>query len=914
MQKQDSCRTVSTLALDTSSQPLVSTKLRQPPVSRNLVHRPRLKGLLTNGLDSSLVLVAAPAGFGKSTLVSAWQESCGLPFGWISLDEADNDLGVFLAYFLGAIQTLFPDALAETQAFLTGISLPSVTVIANSLINELDGIEHDFILVLDDYHLINEQTIHELLSHLLQHPPQSMHLVIVTRQDPPLPLGVMRARDQVVEVRGQDLRFSRDEIAEFVKLAIEISLPDDALDVLTDRTEGWAAGLRLATLTLRYSGDVDSHLADLAANRYVTDYMMHEVLSHVPQAMMSFLLRTSILKRMCNSLCAEVIGSDDSEHDSQENLVWLEQANMFTISLDSHGEWYRYHHLFQELLREQLTRQAGTAEIDTLHTRASAWYGRHGSLEEALKHALQGHNTPAAVHLVEEHRQTLMNCEQWQLFERIFNMFPAETVECYPELLLMAAHVAVSKNVNRAYIIELLDRAESLLAQMVDQSAHAIHLRGEIDAFRAIFACEAGGDPEKAVAVAQRALSTLPLKWYYMRAVAWLWLSIAYQMTGKLDLAYATLAQGQPEDVTPDGSVHVRVASARYFIEWIAGDLQAIPQGARHMLAVSETHRRRDSQVWAYYLLGSVAYEHNDLMTAEAHARAAQEMRYLGRPMAYLQSAFIDASICQARGLVNESQQKLKLAFNFLSETSKEGFVPLVQAFQAELAARQGDLGAARHWAMTIGPFLPLTPMPYFYAPQLTLPKILLAQDTSASLVQAAEVLSRLHAFVTATHNTRFTIEVLALQAMLHDAQGDERTAQVLLHQAVSLAEPGGFIRLFVDLGPRLASLLTRLRQKNVAEAYMDQILQAFGENSLAFNTFRAVESSLGRSGLVEPLTDREFEVLALLAQRLSNKEIAQALVISPQTVKRHATNIYGKLHATGRRDAVAKAVSLGLL
>ena len=365
------------------NQVLLQTKLHRPRVTADLVQRPRLKEALDNGLDRPLILVAAPAGFGKSTLVSAWLAgnddrrtmngevrtagSSGIPrssflgprfpYAWISLDEADNDLGVFLAYFLAAMQTLFPDALPETRAFLTGISLPDVGVIARSLINELDGLGRDFILVLDDYHLIRAQPVHELLSLLLQHPPQGLHLVIATRQDPSLPLGVLRARNQVAEIRGHDLRFSLAEIAAFVERTLGAPLADDALAVLADKTEGWAAGLRFATLTLRYGGDVDSHLAGLhAENRYVIDYLMSEVLSQVPPAMRSFLLKTSILDQMCGPLGEAVIGPDDPECQPQEFLAWLEQAAMFTVALDKRGEWYRYHHLFRELLRDQLAR------------------------------------------------------------------------------------------------------------------------------------------------------------------------------------------------------------------------------------------------------------------------------------------------------------------------------------------------------------------------------------------------------------------------------------------------------------------------------------------------------------------------------------------------------------------------------
>jgi LuxR family maltose regulon positive regulatory protein len=587
---------------------------------------------------------------------------------------------------------------------------------------------------------------------------------------------------------------------------------------------------------------------------------------------------------------------------------------MFTLAMDARGEWYRYHHLFQQLLRDQLSREASADAIATLHARASAWFGRQGALEEAVQHSLQGGDTPAAVRLIAEQRHALMDTEQWQLHHRMLHMFSEDAIAAYPDLMLMATWMARLGQSSPARVIELIDRSESLVALMPDQPQHAVHLQGEIDTLRVILACEAVSDPKAVIALARRALATTPRGWYYVRSTAWLFMSVAHQLAGRLDQAYVTLADGAVEDLAADGAVRARIAGSRCFVEWMAGDLPAVAQVAVHLRAVGETHQRHESLGWAHYLLSSIAYERNDLTTAEAHARAVEGLRYVSRPMAYVQSAFIYASIYEARGLPDQARQKLDLAFDFLRETRSEGLLPLAQAFQAELAVRQGDLGTAGHWATTIGAFLPFSLMPYFYAPQLTLPKILLAQDTPASREHAATALVKLHAFVTATHNIRFTIEVLALQALLHDTQGDERAALALLQQAVALAERGGFVRLFVDLGPRLASLFTRLRQLGAAPGYVGRILQAFGEVTPA--ALPKKPPGLGVDGieLIEPLTDREREILALLAQRLTDKEIAQALVISPLTVKRHASTIYQKLQVNGRREATAKALRLGLL
>jgi LuxR family transcriptional regulator, maltose regulon positive regulatory protein len=454
----------------TGNRILLQTKFQRPRLPANLVHRPRLKNSLNDGLNHPLILIAAPAGFGKSTLVSVWLETCDLPYAWISLDKADNDLGAFLAYLVESIQALFSDALPETRAFLTTVSLPTVTVIANTLLNELDNLGRDFILVLDDYHVIREEPIHELLNLLLQHPPPGFHLVIATRQDPLLPLGMLRARDKVADVRGQDLRFSRTEVAEFVEKALGLSLPGEALTVLAEKTEGWAVGLRLATLTLRYGENIEAQIAGLRAdNRYILDYLMSEVLANIPSDIRSFLLKTAILDQVCASLGAELIGPDDPTCTPQQYLAWLEEANMFTVALDSRGEWYRYHHLFRDLLRDQLAQQISADEIATLHARASRWYGRQHLLEEALSHALLGRDTLAAVRLVAGQRHALMDAEQWQLHERIFHMFPAETVAEHPDLLLMAAWMARLGRFDLVHVLELVNQAESLLAQMSDQ-------------------------------------------------------------------------------------------------------------------------------------------------------------------------------------------------------------------------------------------------------------------------------------------------------------------------------------------------------------------------------------------------------------------------------------------------------------
>ena len=387
--------------------PLIRTKFYRPSLPSDLIDRPRLIDALNRGLDRPLTLVTAPAGYGKSILVSAWLNTCERPGAWLSLDETIDDLGVFLAYFVTAIQTVFPSALRRTQTLLAGISLPPIGVMTASLINELDEIERDFVLALDDFHTLHRPEIHDLLIALLRPPAKHMHLVLITRRDPPLPQSVLLARHQMTEVRLHDLRFSADETAAYMHNAVISPLPDGAIVALAEQTEGWITSLRLAALALHHSPDADSMIAELRVlerNHNLTDYLMSEVLAQTSPAIEDFLLKTSILDRMCGPLCAALLGSTDLEGSGQTRLEWLEQNNLFTVSLDNERCWYRYHHLFQSLLRNRLEQRYDAGEVAQLHIRASAWFARQGSLEEALQYALRGHDTPAAVRLMAEHR------------------------------------------------------------------------------------------------------------------------------------------------------------------------------------------------------------------------------------------------------------------------------------------------------------------------------------------------------------------------------------------------------------------------------------------------------------------------------------------------------------------------------
>ena len=897
---------------DTFADTLLRTKLYRPSVTRNLVERNRLIDRLNRGLDHRLILVSAPAGFGKTTLVSSWLQACPLPSVWLGLDQHDSDLRVFLEYLLAAIESRFPGSVQHTRLLLATNSPLRVEDIAQSLANELDELEQEFVLVLDDLQMISEMDVYRCLEALLQHPPQRLHIVFVTRLDPPLSLALFRGRGQITEIRGPELRFSVEESQTFVNQRIVVPLKNEVLALLVERTEGWAAGLQLALLALNPYADLNNQLERWQApNRLIADYLLQEVLANVPNEVEDFLLRTSILDDMSVSLCDAVMELDDiSALRGQAYLEWLEQANMFTESLDETQGWYRYHHLFRDLLRKRLLHQFDGDEVNALHLRASAWYANHGRIELALQHALAGNGTQEAVQLAAEHRHQLLDTEDRNTLGRWLHLFSNATIAQHPDLLLTKAWLMKVGRSDSQTVLEAVAQAQSFIDQMTEQPERARQLQGEIDTLRSIEKGLTADDPQGVIELTTQALEVLPREWYMVRMEAWLWQALSYQMIGQLDRARAIMTSAQEEDHAVFGTPRSRILTGSGFVHWLAADIDSMLKTAQQSLIVCEPLCQDESCTWGHYFLASGYYLQNQLEAAEQHASNVWEKRYVGHPTCVLNSAFILAAVHQARGRRERARSALELANGYLLEIRSEPIVPVYQGFDAEMAMRQGDMETAVRWAATIGPIVPLGAMGFFYAVQLTQSKVNLAINTPASRHQAAMKLSELYDFVTSTHNTRFTIDVLALQALLHAAEGDEAAALDALEQAIILAQPDQIIRVFADLGPRLTPLLVRLRLRGVAGHFIDQILEAMPTETGA----RQPVTVLAQSGLVEPLTPREMDVLELLARRMTDKEIAAELHISDRTVMRHTANLYQKLGVNNRRDCVTVAISLGIL
>ena len=761
---------------------LISTKIRRPHVGRRLVLRPRLVEQLNP--PNSLTFILAPAGYGKTTLLSVWLETCRLPTAWLSLDEHDNDLAVFVTGLAEALQSVLPADLDNTLTALNGITLPPPEVLARTLLNDLVLLQQDFILVLDDYHVILNRAIHDLMSELVSHPPHTLHLVIASRYDPPFLLAGLRARGYVTELRGGDLRFTPQEAGQFLAETMALTLDEQTISALAAKTEGWPAGLRLAALSLRQqqpqpltllAPDIVGH------NLYIMDYLVAEVLSQLPLSVQEFLVKTSILDQLCRPLCEAVTGMVDLTFNDQPILEWLERADFFLAAVDDQRHWYRCHQLFRQLLRDRLEQQYVPAEIAAWQLRASAWYADNGYLDEALHLAQAGNDLAACVRIIAQHRQDLMNRGQWQRVDRWLHLFPREVIDEQPHLLLLEVWLKFTRQqLGEAAV--LLDRVEALLPGLSPETG--VPLQGEVKCWRSGLLYWSG-DFAHSMTSAQQALEEVPLQCRYLRGYAHAFLSGGYVASGDLTHAFATLyATGESDQGREYQQFLIGLAC---FIHWITSDLAGVGQAARQVLADDIPADRAAIVTWPQFYLGLYYYQRNELADAEKYLQPLVAQPYLSQANCFLNSAVLLARIRQQQGRPEEAQKIAQFMTSFALETNSEVVLLGARAFQAELAWRQGRLAEASQWAAQCGTFRRV-PLTFPFVPPLVLARIQVAQDTPASRKQSHELLTQMDDYYGSIHFTTIRIAVLAMLALLHSAEGNESQALAALSHSIAFS------------------------------------------------------------------------------------------------------------------------------
>lgn len=923
--------------MSAQSSTLLSTKLNRPPVTPDRVDRSRLIEPLNHGLQQgSLTLVCAAAGFGKTTLVGSWIESLTAserpptPAAWLSLDEYDSDLVVFLRYFVAAIRTVFPEACPETLALLHAPHPASQAQLVAALSNEIERLPARAVLVLDDYHTIRGKVVHDFLSKLLRHWPQRLHLVLISRSNPPWPLANLRAKGGVTEVRTRDLRFTLEETAAFLERALAAPVSRSAVARLDQHLEGWIAGLCLVTLSLRAGADAEGELGHVSGTRVeIADYLVDEVMSSQTPVILRFLLATSILDRFCAALCECILGSiastADPPCDVPACIQWLEGNNLFVISLDTDRQWYRYHHLFQELLQRRLLAEVGPAQVTVLRRTAAAWLGGQGLIDEALHHALAINDLELAAQLMIAGLCDVLNREDRPTLDRWLRLLPDDFIQHQPWLLMIKA-LAFQISWQLPVVWKLLGQIEALLdegSEHTSRSGEAAQRLGDMHDLPVLRGLIAGlraqeafgkGQADRTIAYSDEALALLPKEWSFARGGVVIYWGLGMRAAGRGDEAQRTLLDEYESMLGIPDAYTLRLLFAACFNAIESGDLEQARSLAQAMFDRAMSSRLLLATGHAHYLLGVVCYCRDELDAAGQHFG-----ELVARRLSVYTQAARNGMIGMAR--VHVARAETSAAWSVMELLSQLDLDRLghedddARSLRAQLACLLGDTETAFRWADAYATPVVGRSLLWLQDPHLAKARILLERGTGADVQSALEILDTMLEIAQRTFSIRSQIDILALRALALERQGQAAAALAALQQSMQLARPGGFIRAFVDLGPHMQTMLLRLANQDFAAETVRRILAAFPEARKKNETRDAgSQVRVANARLVEPLTNRELEILARLRERLSNKEIAHLLGLSTMTVKRHTVNLYGKLGVNKRWDAVIKAEALGLL
>ena len=909
---------------------LLTTKLYVPLVKPNLVTRRRLTERLNEGAKGKLTLVSAPAGFGKTTLLGEWSLQSEVPIAWVSLDNGDNDLGRFLAYLVAALSSLRPDTAEDVLEPLHLPQPPPIESVLTALINDIATIPKDFALVLDDYHVVEARPVHDAVAFLLEHLPPQMHLIMASRTDPPLPLARLLAGGHLTKLSAADLRFTPEEAVAFLNEAMSVDLSPEDVAALEERTEGWIAGLQLAALSMQGRQDIPDFVAAFAgSNRYVLDYLAEEVLRKQTENVQTFLLETSVLDRLSGPLCDAVTGRDDG----QATLEDLERANLFLVPLDDERRWYRYHHLFSGFLRERL-RRGYSERIPDLHRRACGWYERNELPGEAVGHALAAGDTEWAANLVERIARTTLRRGELNTVRRWLEALPEELVCARPRLCLSGAwyYLATGRlDEVEPYLKKVehgLDGGNGARIAVPEEGSiepgkdeDSREILGEAATIRAA-AVSLKGDSSRAIDLARRADALLTEGNLFLRAI--IAASLGFSYRAEDDVASASRAFAEAATISRSaGSTYVALLASKHLTELllVQGRLRAAADVCRQALDLAiESGRRLPASGVAHVGMGELLREWDELDAATNHLRQGIQLGERGGDVELVIDGHVAlARVQQALGNEAEAAHTLQSAKRLAEKHGTDAWVTRVKAWQARLWVAHNDRWAAARWSEECGLSIEDELSYPRELEHITLARVLIAQDKHD---EAARFLERLLKAAEMGGRWGRAIEILTLKAVVLQAQGDEPGAMAPLQRALALAEPEGYVRTFANEGSPMVYLLKRLlksqkthsasTQRRASPEYAGKLLLAtLGQDASRSTGAGARERA---ELLVEPISEREVEVLRLLASGISNQEIAAKLFVSLDTVKTHLKHIYGKLGVHNRAQAVARAEELDLI
>jgi LuxR family maltose regulon positive regulatory protein len=871
--------------------PLLSTKLNPPSLRPAHVPRPRLLKQLNRELQTDgrftrkLTLVSAPAGYGKTTLVAEWLDGQRFPVAWFSLDESDNDPLRFLTYLITACDQIHEGIGSASLAMLQSPQLPPPEALLTPLLNAIAGSSSSMICVLDDYHLIQAPPIHPYLNFLIEHLPPQMHVVITAREDPPLPLHRLRALGQMEEIRQEDIRFTVGETSVFLENVVPEKMSSEDIAAIERRTEGWVTGIQLLVLSLQKYPDAQEFIQTFTgSDRFVLDYLFEEVFHRQTGEVQEFLIKTSMLEQLTPGLCEAVTGRGDSE----EVLRSLDQANLFILPLDQANQWYRYHRLFRDLLRHRL-RLREDLSLEELHHKASLWYEDQGYLEDAVHHALEGSHWERAAALIIQASDELLKGGAVATLLGWFRRIPEKVIYSNPQHCLTYAWALL--------LASQIAAADPFLEAAEEMAVGNPQLLGEIAAAQA-FQAQTRGDEPRMVELSERALSLLPETDLSSRGILTMNLGIAYWHVGDMTKAEKYMREALPA-AQQTHNKYAEITSL-FFLGRVYGVRGQLHKALEYLKEITQSGVRVPSMALAQLDLSAIHYELNHLDLAESHLEQSfglidTKSNFEFQIAGYMHKARIKLARGDKQGAMQVIEESRGMAAP--NEIPQRTWARLA-AYAVEVAIAMGDLDLASHWAEQVT--TELDAHSFYRFLYLTPIRLLMAQDKmpqALAMLEEASIVAR---------DAGWTYGLIALNVMQALAAPNRHAALEYLTEALALAQPEKFIRTFVDAGADLKPLLLEAARQGVFPAYMGEVLAAFDEG------VRADEVSLP-SG-VEPLSERELEVLRLLAAGLTNRQIAEQIVVSVSTVKSHVHHICTKLGVSNRTQAVARARELDLV
>lgn len=891
-----------------------STLLHRPPAPPGALDRHELVGALDAGMRCAVTLVAAPAGYGKSVLTSQWCEQLDRPVAWLSLAPPANGLRGYLDHLVAAISSRFPESLVATARLLDDGTEPTVESALTTLSNDLSDLDEPMVVVLDDYHAIDSPDVHELMAELFRHPVQSVHFTTLTRRDPPWSIGSLRAAGLLHELRMEDLRFTADESARLVSGELGRQLDDHEKAALDESTEGWAAGLRLAVYALRYGASADTVFGAGHLDRATQEYLTAEVLDRLPPEVLPALVAASYFDRFNSELCDAVLagGAGTAALTGQEFVDWLERENLFAIPLDEERGWFRFHHVFRRLLGEwrRAHRTPFALEEAELHRTAARLFIDRGDVAEAIGELVLAGDDDAVIELVATAGMELVEEDRWGQLASLLSVVPDDLAQRYAVVFVLRAWLDGEHGGRYRMMAEHLDRAEALLDQRPQVRPGGDDLRGQIAVLRGTYARLNAGDFAGGVddaRTARRLVSGAPAR---VLTHAYALGAISLANAGEHNQARRFLDAAM-DDGRFAGSPIDPLSWARPLLAWVDGSLDALERTGGRLLADGGRHELRAFTAYGHYFLGISAYERDDLATAREHLMVAVDLDFaIVEVLLHSKIALAFTDLATGRPL--EAMRDSETMLHTMLDTRGDYAQPTAEAAMALVEFRSGREPAALRWAHAAEADVPRHRYMFFDRGPALL-EILLSSEPDRARGRA--LLDRELASPYGRHNRPVSIKLRTLSALDAARAGDIDRAVGQLAVAVGHAREGGLVRSIADFGAELVPLLHRLDVSGADLEHVGAILSAVGSQGGPRPSADVDRVSVSASPAGEPgLTDREVDVLRLLAQRYTNKEISRELLIAPATVKKHSVTLYDKLHVHGRREAVAKARALGYI